>query len=75
MLGIFIDMNKPHICQIWVPGQPWAPPGMPDSSMLILLFCFAEPSFAVQKANEMKNWPHLEVVAVIEKSITFLKST
>ena len=36
---------------------------MSDKSPQILLFWFAERPFAAQKANETKNWPHLEAVA------------
>ena len=51
-----------------------APPGIPEKSPQILLFWFAEPPFAAQKANEMIFWPHLEAVALTELWVIFLKS-
>ena len=44
---------------------------MPDKSARIVTVKVLQPSIVERKANELKNRPHLEAVAVIEKPIIF----
>ena len=74
-LGAFRYIRKSQLGQIWVPGQPQAPPGMPDKSARIATVKELQPSIAAQNTNELKIQPHLEAVADIEKPIIFPYST
>ena len=75
VLGLLRYIIESHISQICVPGQPWAPPGMPDKSARIVTVKELQPSIAVRNTNELKIRPHLEAVADIEKPIISPLST
>ena len=64
-----MHIPESHTSQIWVPGKPRAPPGMPDKSERIATVKEHQPSAAARNANGQENWPHLEVIADFQKLI------